>query len=105
MEIRGGGLEYLHCSPASRRRRRIGTRCLWVKLGHPVDIYTGTWFCRLGLGPKAGGLALKKLFLRNPRRQKLDDLLPTNGQIRHTILRAVLPMMMMMTAWESYTIL
>jgi hypothetical protein len=48
---RGGGLEYLHCSPASRRRRRKGEASAWgykwatLFLG---DISTGTCPTRLG---------------------------------------------------------
>jgi hypothetical protein len=34
----GGGIEYLHRSPASRKRRRKGTQCPEVYLGHPVPL-------------------------------------------------------------------
>jgi hypothetical protein len=46
----GGGLEYLHRSPASRKRQQKGTQCRgfnWATL-FLGDINTGTWPSKLG---------------------------------------------------------
>jgi hypothetical protein len=59
--ICGGGLEYLHRSPASRRRRRKGNLGVWgynwatLSLG---DINTEPWPSGLGVGRKADDLVL-----------------------------------------------
>jgi hypothetical protein len=56
----GGRLEYLHRSPASRRRRRKGNPVPGGITGPPChwDINTGTWSSRFGVGGKADDLAL-----------------------------------------------
>jgi hypothetical protein len=56
---RGGGLEYLHRSPASRKREpgAWGLNCSILSLG---DINTGTWTPRLGVAGKADDLAVYK---------------------------------------------
>jgi hypothetical protein len=56
-----GELEYLHRSPASRRRRRKGNPVPGGMTGANLslgDINTGTWPSRLGIGRKADDLAL-----------------------------------------------
>jgi hypothetical protein len=55
----GGGLEYLHRSPASRRRRKGnpvpgGYNWATLSLG---DINMGTWFSGLGVGRKGEDIA------------------------------------------------
>jgi hypothetical protein len=42
----GGGVEYLHCNPASRRRRRKGNPVPGGITGPPCS--WGTWSSRLG---------------------------------------------------------
>jgi hypothetical protein len=44
----GSGFEYLHCSPASRSRRRKGNLVPWGITGPPSSWATGTWHTRLG---------------------------------------------------------
>jgi hypothetical protein len=53
----GGGLEYPHRIPPSRRKRK-GNSVPGGMTGHPVigDINTETWSSRLGVRRKADGL-------------------------------------------------
>jgi hypothetical protein len=57
---RGGGLEYLHHSPASRRRRRKGNPVPGGITGQPCHSGTNTetWTSKLGVGRKADDLAV-----------------------------------------------
>jgi hypothetical protein len=50
----GGGLEHLHLSPVSSKRRRKGNP-VPLSLG---DINTETWFSMLGVGLKADDIDL-----------------------------------------------
>jgi hypothetical protein len=60
---RGGRLEYLHRSPANRRRRRKGNPVpggITGPLRFWGNINTGTWSSRLGVRRKANDPALLK---------------------------------------------
>jgi hypothetical protein len=65
-----GRFEYIRPSPANRRRRRKRTRCLGIRLGHPV---TGGYKYRDLVLPVAGWTqdwrhcSVKNLMLRNQR--------------------------------------
>jgi hypothetical protein len=57
-----GGLEYLHCSPASRRKEPKGNQMPEGLTGHPVtgDISTDIWTSRLGVHARLTTVFCKK---------------------------------------------